>query len=177
MQAGINSISAVHLSSSLRALTGMELPAVLVFDQPTPRAIAQHLARAASPKCTTANEVADIIAEHLAENYTPAESFLEQPTNATIADAQHELRLSTNLPMTIRMLEDYALGAFHMLQTYRLEPHDDEHLVRIALEHLAAIHPMLRSVMTPPVFRINHEAAFELDFGESYTCHYSNACS
>ena len=44
MQAGINSIAATHLSSQLRALSGVSLLPTLIFEQPTPRAIASHLA-------------------------------------------------------------------------------------------------------------------------------------
>jgi len=44
MQAGINSLAAVTLSARLKVLSGLQLSPTLVFEQPTPRAIALHLA-------------------------------------------------------------------------------------------------------------------------------------
>ena len=43
MEAGVDSLSATELSSRLRALTGVPLSPTIVFEQPTPRAVAEHL--------------------------------------------------------------------------------------------------------------------------------------
>ena len=43
MEAGIDSLAATELSSRLRSLTGVALSPTLVFEQPTPRAVAAHL--------------------------------------------------------------------------------------------------------------------------------------
>eukprot|EP00964_Phaeocystis_antarctica_P034402 scaffold19558_cov63-Phaeocystis_antarctica.AAC.1 len=43
MEAGIDSPAAMELSSRLRAATGLALSPTLVFEQPTPRAIAAHV--------------------------------------------------------------------------------------------------------------------------------------
>merc|ERR1712046_208177 len=43
MEAGVDSLAAMELSSRLRALTGVALSPTLVFEQPTPRAIASHV--------------------------------------------------------------------------------------------------------------------------------------
>jgi len=48
LQAGVTSIAAVKLASRLQADTGVSLAATLVFEHPTPRAIAAHLASKAS---------------------------------------------------------------------------------------------------------------------------------
>ncbi|MFP6707988.1 MAG: acyl carrier protein, partial [Alphaproteobacteria bacterium] len=43
MEAGVDSLAATELSSRLRSLTGVALSPTLVFEQPTPRAVATHL--------------------------------------------------------------------------------------------------------------------------------------
>eukprot|EP00964_Phaeocystis_antarctica_P036962 scaffold21106_cov89-Phaeocystis_antarctica.AAC.1 len=43
MEAGIDSLAATELSSRLRAATGLVLSPALVFEQPTPRAVAVHV--------------------------------------------------------------------------------------------------------------------------------------
>jgi acyl carrier protein len=43
MEAGVDSLAATELSSRLRSLTGVALSPTIVFEEPTPRAIATHL--------------------------------------------------------------------------------------------------------------------------------------
>ena len=43
MEAGVDSLAATELSSRLRSMSGVSLSPTIVFDQPTPRAIAAHL--------------------------------------------------------------------------------------------------------------------------------------
>ena len=43
MEAGVDSLAAMELSSRLRAVTGVALSATVVFEQPTPRAIAAQV--------------------------------------------------------------------------------------------------------------------------------------
>ena len=43
MEAGIDSLAATALSSRLRSVTGVVLSPTLVFEQPTPRAVAAHI--------------------------------------------------------------------------------------------------------------------------------------
>eukprot|EP00966_Prymnesium_polylepis_P205537 4763263-Prymnesium_polylepis.1 len=43
MESGVDSLAATELSSQLRALTGVALSATLMFEHPTPRAVAAHL--------------------------------------------------------------------------------------------------------------------------------------
>ena len=68
--------------------------------------------------------------------------------------------------MTLPMLADFAIGAYHLLHTHALEPSDDAARVRRAIDRLVALHPMLRSTHTPPVFRIRPEASYALDEAE-----------
>jgi aryl carrier-like protein len=62
MEAGIDSLAATELASRLRALAGVRLSPVLVFEQPTPRAIAVHIVEmtghSEATECLTAVSVA-----------------------------------------------------------------------------------------------------------------------
>ena len=43
MEAGIDSLAATELSSRLATMSGLKLSPTLLFEQPTPRAIATHM--------------------------------------------------------------------------------------------------------------------------------------
>ena len=70
MEAGIDSLAATELSSRLRALTGVPVSPTVVFEHPTPRAIAAHLLESAADGGAAAPRLmirADLALDHLAE--------------------------------------------------------------------------------------------------------------
>jgi hypothetical protein len=108
-QSGVNSVSAVHLSSHLRALTGVELSPTIVFDQPTPRAVARHLTEAKSSSLCKAEDVVKVISEQL-----EATALLEQPEATPISSGQNQLfslPVEMGLPMSISHAANVSTGA------------------------------------------------------------------
>ena len=53
MEAGLDSIGAVELRNSVATNYGIDLPATISFDQPTVRALADHLAAMLAPQRRT----------------------------------------------------------------------------------------------------------------------------
>uniref|UniRef100_A0A6T8CXT1 Carrier domain-containing protein n=1 Tax=Prymnesium polylepis TaxID=72548 RepID=A0A6T8CXT1_9EUKA len=82
MQAGVNSIAAVKLASRLQASTGIVLSPIVVFQHPTPRAIAAHLSEKGAPASLAS---AETIVALLEELIPPAEDVL--PTAPRKLDA------------------------------------------------------------------------------------------
>jgi acyl transferase domain-containing protein len=58
---GFDSLAAVRLRNRLSALSGIALPATLVYDHPSPRAVAGYLAAQLTPAQSTAPAAADVL--------------------------------------------------------------------------------------------------------------------
>src|SRR5699024_6304889 len=60
MEAGGTSVGAVRLRNALTAATGVNLPVVAVFEHPSPRALADHLADLLTNTTATTNPLAEM---------------------------------------------------------------------------------------------------------------------
>ena len=73
MRAGVTSIATVRLSSQLRALTGIELSPTLIFEYPTTRSIASHLADSFAPEeFTRVEALTSLVQEELTQSQSNA---------------------------------------------------------------------------------------------------------
>jgi acyl transferase domain-containing protein len=148
MEAGLDSLGAVELRNVLQQAMGegSELPSSLFEEHPTARRVALAL-------------------EPLVQQQQPSGP---RPPVGSPGEGGAALILAPGaaIPMSHPMLRDYSLGAYTMLHTYELEADDWVPRAAAALHRLAEMHPMLRSVFTPPVFRVHAAADFIIDEGE-----------
>jgi len=71
--------------------------------------------------------------------------------------------MDLGFPMRGPMLADHILGAFHMVQSYTLQPGDNIQMMWSALERLIATHPTLRTTHSPPCMHLCDDLMCELD--------------
>jgi len=169
MSAGVNSIAAVRLASKLRSEIGLDVPATLIFEHPTPRAVSAHLE---SLGCAESLAEPNAVMAAIEDVLTSMASPMGGDGNLLIAGTGIDdewLRMLTHigstpegLPMSAMMLRDCQVKAFHMQQLYQLQPEDSVPLVSKSLRALSDVHHMLRSGHTPPLFWVN-QARLELD--------------
>ena len=148
MEAGVTSQLAVRLAAQLKKLTGTALSATLVFEHPTPRAIAAHLSMTSEVDGQALSEV-DIAA--LVSEFRSA--------GPTASASRPQARVDT----TFGVAGDAALPASdfqqHFLLLHLLQPHVASYslpmmiewpscpqpLVRVALQLLVRRHAVLRT--------------------------------
>jgi hypothetical protein len=169
MSAGVNSIAAVRLASKLRSEIGFDLPATLIFEYPTPRAVSAHLESLGCAESLADPNAVTLAIEDVLTSMASPTGDTGSLFSAGAGVDDEWLRTLTQLgstpeglPMSASMLRDCQVKAFHMQQLYQLQPEDSVPLVSKSLRALSDVHHMLRSGHTPPLFWVN-QARLELD--------------
>ena len=147
MHAGVTSIAAVRLASRLRTLANVALSPTLVFDHPTPRAVAAYLTQAAEPHdVVTADAVLRIIEVELSSStggtsmlssYVDTSSGISSAAQLPCSSLQHQLLLQQQLqPESTAYNEPVAIT---------FAGHLAEPVARDALQSLVRRHAVLRT--------------------------------
>jgi acyl carrier protein len=132
MEAGVDSLAATELSSRLRSLTGVALSPTLVFEQPTPRAVAAHLVElVAEPGAVAVHATTLPKSSLITSAGVPADACVP------VSSFQHQLVLHQQLqPQSTAYNEPVTVTP-----TYTLA----EPIVRAALQALVRRHAALRT--------------------------------
>jgi len=177
METGIDSLGVVQLASLLSERAGVELPNSIVFDFPTISQLKVGMLELAGDDQAdaTTGGAADVLAEVRTESKI-GEPVGSRPSSPAVmgeakevADPQCQLQLldgiatPSALPMWGTMLRDCHFKEFCVAQVYKLQPSDGVPQVSQALAALSSLHPMLRSLLTPPFFSIEERAPTAID--------------
>ncbi|MEY9969637.1 acyl carrier protein, partial [Streptacidiphilus sp. MAP12-16] len=114
---GFDSLTAVELRNRMNAVTGLRLPATLVFDYPNPGALADLLRRETTPDPATA--VLPLLAEL---------DRLEAALLETVADDDGHLRVATRLQSLLAKWDDHLDSAENAAVAEELEEATDDDL-------------------------------------------------
>lgn len=147
LEAGVNSQHAVRLAARLKHLTGANISATLIFEHPTPRAIASHLSETKDVGALChGNSVANIV-----NDFVDAGSATEIPPQAKV-NTTFGISIDAGLPASVYQNHFLVL---HLLQpetasyaepmALELPSYYPQSLVAVALQLLVRRHAVLRT--------------------------------
>lgn len=174
MSVGVNSIAAIKIAARLRRDVGVDLSAMLVFEYPTPAAIAAHLETLGlTGPLIMPSAIVAVVEDELTSAVVPTSSayadFGLTKSSSDLEDEWLHIRQEIAptgtelLPASPPMIRDCQVKNLNMAMFFELKPDDDVQLVTRSFEQLATTHPMMRSVHKAPLFSINERLCLMFD--------------
>lgn len=149
MEAGVTSQLAVRLAAQLQKLTGTALSATLVFEHPTPRAIAAHLSMASEVDGQALSEVdiAALVSELRSAGPTASASRPQAKADTTFGIAGDAALPASDFQqhfLLLHLLQPH-VASYSLPVTIEWPSRCPQPLVRVALHLLVRRHAVLRT--------------------------------
>ena len=150
MQSGVTSVMAVRLSSRLRALSGADLSPTLIFECPTPRAIAAHLTAVSAPDdLTQIDKLVSMIQESVTgSRLTTSSATLPKSSHNTTVGISLEARVPcSSLQYQLLLYQQLQALSTAYNQPVTIAPRCDLDMkaTQAALQALVRRHAVLRT--------------------------------